>query len=42
MLLTKTPNQPKFYRNRLNNVGDICDQKFVLAEKNGQKFTKIA
>ena len=33
MLLTKAHNQPKFCRNWLKNVGDICDQKFVLPKK---------
>jgi len=33
MLLTKSPNQPKFCHNRLQTVGDIRDLKFVLPNK---------
>jgi len=30
MLLTKSPKQPKFCRNRLKSMGDIHNQNFVL------------
>ena len=36
MLPTKAPNQPKFCHNWLKNMGDICNQKFVLTENVGQ------
>jgi len=37
MLLTKAPNKRKFHRNQLKNVGDICDQIFML-QKNWAKI----
>jgi len=40
MLLHKTPNKAKFCGDQLKNAGDIRDQKFVLQEKSGPKFTK--
>jgi len=41
MLLQKNPNHTKFCGNRLKNAGDICDRKFVLAEKVGQCSPKF-